>query len=230
MTSRLALRLLAVALPAALLVPAAAHARSLTVADGAGDARAVNMALVFGELFDGATPDEPLFLDAPAETSTDVVSTTIDHARKRLTLTVQLRDLVDSDGLMVEFRIFTPRGRYSLAARTQGGQTVADFYPIGRGSSVIVVSDDGTITESPEPKPCRTVRARYDMATDSLTASVPTACLGSPTWVQVAAGVFRSQVTPLGDGSANVAGFVDDAFRGGVSLRSLGRSPKVRRG
>ena len=74
------------------------------------------------------------------------------------------------------------------------------------------------------------MRARYESSDDTLTASVPTACLGAPKWVQVAAGVTRTKVTPLGDGSANIAGFVDDAFRGGVSFESLGRSPKVRRG
>ncbi|NYE35169.1 hypothetical protein F4692_000273 [Nocardioides cavernae] len=65
---------------------------------------------------------------------------------------------------------------------------------------------------------------------DTVTASAPTACLGSPEWVQVAAGVSRTTFTPLPDGSVNVAGFVDDAFRGGVSMKSVGRSPKVRRG
>ena len=74
------------------------------------------------------------------------------------------------------------------------------------------------------------MRARYDLAADTLTASVPTSCIGSPKWVQVAAGVTRKKVTPQGDGSVNLAGYVDDAFRGGVSLESLGRSAKVHRG
>ena len=86
MTARFGLRLLALALPVALLAPAAAHARSLTVVDSSGDAQAINMALAFGELLDGTGEDGPFFLDAPNETSADVVHTTIDHARKRLTL------------------------------------------------------------------------------------------------------------------------------------------------
>jgi hypothetical protein len=74
------------------------------------------------------------------------------------------------------------------------------------------------------------VRARHESSADTITASVPTACLGTPKWVQVAAGVSRTKVVPLADGSANIASYLDDAFRGGVSERSLGRSPKVRRG
>jgi len=228
MTTRLGLRLLALALPVAVLCPAAAHAASVTVGDGAGDAKAINMAVAFGDLVDGTTSDGPFFLDAPAETSTDVVSTTIDHARKRLTLTVQFRDLVDTQGHSVEFRVFTPEGRYNLLIGVVGGQTVAELYP-GRASVVVTGSDD-TDSSGDGTKPCRTVRARYDLAADTLTASVPTSCLGAPKWVQVAAGVTRTKVTPQPDGSANLASYADDAFRGGVSMRSLGRSPKVRRG
>ncbi|KQV65831.1 hypothetical protein ASC64_13135 [Nocardioides sp. Root122] len=230
--SRLATRLLAVLAPAALLLPAAAHADQVSVDDAAGDAKAVNMAVALGGLLDGSTQDGPLLLDAAAETSTDVVRTTIDHARKRLTLTVQLRDLVDTDGHSVEFRIFTPEGRYALTAGVVDGRTMADLFPLGRSGTSVSVSEDGTVTvtEGPVTKPCRTVRARYDVAADTLTASAPTSCLGSPKWVQVAAGVSRTKVTPQADGSANLASWVDDAFRGGVSLNSLGRSPKVRRG
>jgi hypothetical protein len=230
--SRLATRLLAVLAPAALLLPAAAHADQVSVDDAAGDAKAVNMAVALGGLLDGSTQDGPLLLDAPAETSTDVVRTTIDHARKRLTLTVQLRDLVDTDGHSAEFRIFTPEGRYALTTGVVDGQTVADLSPLGRSGSTVAVSEDGTVTvpEGPATKPCRTVRARYDVGTDTLTASAPTACLGSPKWVQVAVGMSRVRVTPQADGSANIASYVDDAFRPGVSFRSLGRSPKVRRG
>lgn len=231
--TRLPARLLAVLVPAALLVPAAAaHADRMTFDDASGDASAVDVAVALGGLLGSSTEEGPLLLDAPAETSSDVVRTTVDHARKRLTLTVQLRDLVDTDGSSVEFRLFTPEGRYVLAVGAVDGRTVADLIPIGRDSTTVAVSEDGTvtITEGPFVKPCRTVRARYDVGTDTLTASAPTSCLGSPKWVQVAAAVSRTQVTPLGDGSANIASYVDDAFRGGVSMRSLGRSPKVRRG
>ena len=128
---------------------------------------------------------------------------------------MQVRDWSSSTGSSVNFRIFTPEGRYALTSRIAGGRTVTDFYPLGRGGSTVFVSDDGavTITAGEEPKPCRTVRARYDVAADTMTASVPTSCLGSPTWVQVAAGVSRDRITPQGDGSVNLASYADDAFR-----------------
>lgn len=229
MTSRLGLRLLALVLPAsALLLPASALAASVSVDDGAGDAKAINMGVVLGGIFDGTTTEGPLLIDAPAETSTDVVRTTIDHARKRLTLTVQFRDLVDADGHLVNFRIFTPEGRYDLTASRLGDKTRADLSRGGAGSIAVTSGDPATV--GPETLPCRTVRARYDLTADTLTASVPTTCLGSPKWVQVAAAASRTKVTPQADGSVNLAGYVDDAFRGGVSIKSLGRSPKVRRG
>jgi len=41
---------------------------------------------------------------------------------------------------------------------------------------------------------------------------------------------LQDQVTPIGDGSINLAGWADDAFRPSLSENSRGRSPKVRRG
>ena len=110
MTSRLGLRLLALACRPPSSCPRRRTPTTLTVEDGAGDAKALNLALVLGQSIDETTPvEEQIFLDAPAETTADVVRTTIDHAEKRLTLTVQFRDLVDTAGHSVEFRIFTPR-------------------------------------------------------------------------------------------------------------------------
>jgi hypothetical protein len=48
--------------------------------------------------------------------------------------------------------------------------------------------------------------------------------------ILAAVGATRIQVTPLGDGSVNLAGWADDAFRSSLSANSVGRSPKVRRG
>src|SRR6187431_1007047 len=116
MTTRVGPRLLALIAPLALLAPAAAHGVEVTVADSVGDAKAVNMAIALGGFVGPASEEGPFFLDAPAETSADVASTTIDHARKRLTLTLHFRDLVEVEGHSVEFRIRTPEGRYSLSA------------------------------------------------------------------------------------------------------------------
>lgn len=233
MSLRHGARLAALLVPALLLAPAAAaHADSVTVDDTSGDAKAVNMAVALGGFFGPTSSEGPLFLDAPDETSADIVRTTVDHARKRLTLTVQFRDLVEVDGLVPDFRIFTSKGRYALPVTVMGGRASADLLPMGGQANVsVVVNEDGsvTVTET-DVKRCRTVRARFDMAHDTVVASVPTACLGSPKWVQVAAGVLRTSVTPQADGSANIAGYVDDAFRSGFSEHSRGRSARVHRG
>ena len=226
MTSRVGARLAALLVPAALLLPAAAHAQTASFDDATTDAKAVNVGVALGELFNGTAAEGPYFLDAPAETSTDIVRTTIDHAEKRLTLTVQFRP-ADAADHSVDFRIVTPqRGRYTLLVGMSGGNRArADLFP----SLGVVTVIDGD-KPGPSTKPCRTVRARYDLEADTLTASAPTACLGTPSWVQVSALASRFKVTPVADGSANLAAYADDAFRGGLSTRSLGRSPRVRRG
>lgn len=217
--SRLATRLLAVLVPSVLLVPAAAHAEQAVFDDASGDVKAPNLVTIFGD-----DDEAPLFVDTPAETSTDIVRTTVDHASKRLTLTVQFRDLVDTTDHSVQFPILTPRARYVLNVVAVGDRTEAQL-------DLVRFIGKGTYHSNRDPlQPCRAVRARYDVAADTLTASAPTACLGAQKWVQVGVLANRFKITPLEDGSVNLAGFVDDGFRGGMGANSLGRSPKVRRG
>src|SRR5829696_6014652 len=109
--SRLVARLAAILAPVALLLPAAAHAEQLTVDDGVGDAKAVNFASVVSEAAEG----EPLFLDAPAETSVDIVRTIVTHG-KRLSLAVSFRDLAQTAEHSLDIRIITPEGRFNLMA------------------------------------------------------------------------------------------------------------------
>lgn len=204
-------RLAALVAPLALLLPVAAHADQLVVDDPVGDAKALNFSRELG----GA--DGPMFIDAPAETSTDIVRTIVAHGKKRVTLSVRLRDLADSTEHVLDVRVFTPGGRYSLLAGVSGGTSGAQLFPERlRGNEA--------------PRPCRSVRGRYDVAAELATVSFPTSCIGSPDWIQVSAVVSRLAVTPQGDGSVNVAGWADDAFRSTLSPDSNGRSPKVRRG
>lgn len=225
MSSRHGARLAALVAPLALLAPAVAHADSISVDDASGDVKALNVGALFGELLNGVPVEGPFLLEAPAETSTDVVRTTVDHARKRLTLTFQFRDLVEVEGHSATIRIRTSSGRYDLVVGRAGGTTIADLVP--SGGFMVTEDGDGDVTL---PKACRTVRARYDVAADTLTTSAPTSCLGSPRWVQVSATASRTKITPQADGSANFAAWADDAFRSRLSENSMGRSPKVRRG
>lgn len=209
-------RLVAALVPAVLLIPATAHAEQVTVDDGAGDAKALNFAAEFGD------EAAPRFLDAPAEVSVDITRTVIAHG-KRVTVSTSFRDLVDLAEHTLEMRIFTPDERFSLFVSSNGdGSAGTQLYPERN------LATEGAIAI----RPCRSVRARYDVAADLVTVSFPATCVGAPRWVQVAVLASRLDVTPLGDGSVNLAGYGDDAFGGGLSATSRGasRSPKVRRG
>ena len=219
--SRLATRLVAVLAPVALLLPAAAHAEQVTVDDAVSDAKALNLASDMAGLFFGTGGDGgPPFLDAPAETATDITRTTIRHA-KRVSITVHFRDLVETAEYSVSVGIRTPDERYDVfAARSADGVQDTQLSP----SVLVEESVPG------RPRPCRSVRGRYDAVAETLTVSFPAVCVGKPRWIQVEIGAARFQVTPLGDGSVNLAGWADDAFRTSLSENGMGRSPKVRRG
>lgn len=222
MSSRLGARLAALLVPATLLLPVAAHAETVTVDDPAGDAKALNLASELGFLFGGGDSELPLFLDAPAEVATDVTRTTITHA-KRVSVTTYFRDLVDGVDHSLGMRVITPKGRYDLSvARSTDGSKFVDLT-----SRAAVVTESGEVRR---PRPCRSVRGRYDVVAETVTVSFPAACIDDPRWIQVASGATRFQVTPVGDGSINLAGFADDAFRTSLSEKGMGRSPKVRRG
>ena len=138
-----------------------------------------------------------------------------------MSITTRFRDLVETAEHSLEMRILTPRGRFDLSvARSADGSGYAELAP------AIVVGEDGEV----RPRPCRSVRGRYDVVAETVTVSFPAACVNDPRWVQVASGASRLQMTPVGDGSVNLASWADDAFRSGLSENSMGRSPKVRRG
>ena len=219
--SRLATRFVAVLAPATLLLPAAAHAEQVSVDDAVSDAKALNFASDTVGLVFGTGGDEgPPFLDAPAETATDITRTTIQHA-KRVSITVQFRDLVETADYSVSVGIRTPDERFDVFASrsADGAQDAVLFPPV-----VVEESVPG------RPRPCRSVRGRYDEVAETVTVSFPAACVGKPRWIQAQVGAARFQVTPLGDGSVNLAGWADDAFRPSLSENSRGWSPKVRRG
>lgn len=221
MMSRHGARLAAFLAPVALLLPTAAHAEQVTVDDAAGDAKAINFGSELGGfLFGTETEGQPLFLDAPAEAATDITRTTIQHG-KRITITTHFRDLVETAEHSVEMQVHVPRARFDLAvARSADGTGFAELAPR------MVTSENGDW----QPRPCRSVRGRYDVAAETVTVSFPAVCVGKPRWVQIASVASRLQITPVGDGSVNLAGWADDAFRARLSENSMGRSPKVRRG
>jgi hypothetical protein len=221
MFSRHGARLAALLAPVALLVPTAAHAEQVSVDDAVGDAKALNFGSELGGFrFGTEVEGQPLFLDAPAEAATDITRTTIQHGR-RVTVTTHFRDLVESAEHSLEMQVHVPRARFDLSvARSADGSGYAELAPR------MVVREDGDM----RPRVCRSVRGRYDVSAETVTVSFPAVCIGKPKWIQIASGATRFQVTPVGDGSVNLAAWADDAFRSSLSEKSMGRSPKVRRG
>ncbi|WP_210648813.1 hypothetical protein [Nocardioides sp. SYSU D00065] len=204
MTSRAGARLSAVLVPLMLLSPVAAHAETVVTEDREGDAEAI---AVHAESVD--------FVPAPAETSTDITRTVVSHGGRRLDVTVHFRDLVLTGEATTYVRVTTPADRYGVTVEKSPGRRARVSLEAGRV----------------EPAECRGLRARVDGGQDTVAVSVPTACIGTPTWVRIGVGATRVDVSPTEDGTGTViSSFADDGHRGAIRVNSIGKGPKVRRG
>lgn len=200
MTHHLRTRLLAVLLPATLLlVPSPAHAEKVVTLDATGDA------VVVGWLAD----DEAELPPTPDPSPADIVRTVAAHGERRLAVAVHFRDLAGLREHSVRVLVRTPSGPFHLAVRTTGRRTRA------------------TLDRRGEPLGCRGLRARVDAGADVTEVSVPTACLASPRWVRLGVTAFAPLATT---DPAVLASAVDDGHRGTVRPTSVGTGPRIRRG
>ena len=110
MTSRAGLRLLALALAAALLAPGVAHAERITLDDAVGDV-----------VERGYDLDQ--FVSAPDNQSADITRTVVDHRAGVLTVALSVRDLVDTTYDFLLVRIRTPRRVYDVLVERRGRHT-----------------------------------------------------------------------------------------------------------
>lgn len=231
MSLRHGARLAALLVPALLLAPAAAHAEKVVFDDAVGDAVSVNLA--DGLLTTSGAPatDAPSFVPAPDEAGADVTRTVVALGRTRLAVTMHFRDLVLSPGgHSVDLPLYTPGAQYDLSVgREPGRRAHVDLFP---PFDVMPVSaaDAAQQRGAARPGECRGERVRYDFEADVVSVSVPTACLGTPRWVQVGVAVTRFAITPQPDGSVNFAVLADDGFSDTVSMDDVGRSTRVHRG
>lgn len=200
MTRHPATRLLALLLPAALLLlPAAAQAEKVVTQDAVGDAGVA-----------GWLAEEDAELPPPPDPSpADIVRTVAAHGETRLAITVHFRDLAGVREHSTRVVVRTPASSFRLAVQAAEGRTRTTFEQRG------------------EPLDCRGLRARFDAGADVVAVSVPTACLSSPRWVRV--GVIAAAPLPMTD-PAVLASTIDDGHRDTVRLRSIGTGPRVRRG
>lgn len=205
MSLRLGSRLLAVAAPAALLLPTVAHAEKVVTDDAVADARSYTV--------DWESEQEPEFVLAPDEVSTDIVRTVAAHGVTRLRVTVHFRDLQTTRPQMTFIKVFSPGRAYQL---------VVEKVP---GSSAVA----GLSTRADDVE-CRGLRAKVDGGEDMVTVSVPTACIDAPRWVQLGVGAIGFELPADGQDVPFETVFADDGHRGTISDNSIGRGPRIHRG
>ena len=205
MSSRVGLRMLSLAVPVVLLAPAVAHAEKVVTEDAVGDARSYTVVYDSGE--------EPEFLLAPDEASADIVRTVAAHGAKRLSVTVHLRDLQTSRPQISVIRVVTPAGTYTVAVEKSPGSRARAEIDTRRGDLE-----------------CRGLRAGVDGAADTVSVSVPTACIGAPRWVQLGVGVIGFAMPADGTEPTSETLYADDGHRSTISDNSIGRGPRITRG
>ena len=104
---------LALALPAALLVPSAAHAEKVVTDDPAADVLTLGPTEQGGDDLDNLLP-------APENLTADVVRTTVDHRESRLRVRLDLRDLGRSRTYFAVLEVRTPDGTFEVETENLG--------------------------------------------------------------------------------------------------------------
>lgn len=203
--SRLATRILAVLVPVALLVPAAAHADKVVTTDPAADVVSIGPT-------EQGEDDLDNLVAAPENLTADVVRTTVDHAESRLRVRIDLRALGSSRTYFAVLRVRTPAGTFEVETEN-----------LGRRPKVHLSRRSGSVE-------CRRLRAVSDRAAARATVTIPTSCLGAPRWVQVGAGIASVETVTTPEGVEQVTVFADDAHRVGEIRDLIALGPRVRRG
>ncbi len=204
MTTRRRIRLLALALPVALLAPVAAHAEKVETIDPAADV------LLLGETEQGGD-DLDNVVPAPDNLTADVVGTVVDHTSSRLRVRVELRGLSRSRTDFAVLRVRTPAGSFEVEVDKPGRRPDLDM------------------TRRSEEIACPRLRATNDHATARVTVTIPSSCLGRPRWVQVGAGVVSLGTATTAEGTEQVVVLADDAHRDGEIRGRIALGPKVHR-
>lgn len=200
MLSRLGAPFAAVLVAAALLMPSVAHAEKVVTEDAVGDV--VTLADESGEV-EEAVP-------APDYAGVDVVRTAVAHGATRLKVTATFRALERDPFQFTVIRVSTPQGNYEIVVERLGGKPITSIHGGRRTAD------------------CAGLKAKVDLGADTLTTSLPTACLDTPRWVQVGVGAIALAAD---QGSPELAAlYADDAHRDGEIRDNIAKGPKVHRG
>ena len=147
---------------------------------------------------------------APDYAGGDIVRTAVDHGAHRLRVSVLFRALERDPIQFTVIRVKTRQGTYEIVVERLGGKPIA------------------TIDHGRKAVDCRGLKAKVDLGADLVTTSLPTSCLGAPRWVQVGVGAVAMSADEASP--EQLAGYVDDAHRGGEVRDRIALGPKVRRG
>lgn len=205
MTARLGIRLLALALPVALLAPASAHAEKVESTDPAADV--VSLAPT-----EQGEDDLANLVPAPDNLTADVLRTVVDHAESRLRVRIDLRELGRSSIYFAALEVRTPAGTFEVETDR-----------LGRRPKV-------AMTRRSRAVECPRLRAVSDRDAARTVITIPTSCLGAPRWVKVGVGVASVEAVTTAEGPEEMLVFADDAHRSGEIRDNIAIGPKVFRG
>lgn len=208
MSHRLVTRAAAALLPAAIMLPAAAHAERLVVRDPARDVVRLDLAA-------SEAADEEVVAPAPGDTSTDIKRVVVDHRRDVLEVRVEVRALRSSYLAAAEVALRTEARSWGVVVFRSGTET---FTSLTRGKRETSRRCGGLITT-------------VDMRADEMVVSVPTSCLEDPRWVRVGVGLFSGTVAPGRGGLRELVPYWDEAGVTGFEDDDIeARGPRIRRG
>ena len=203
MIRRLRLRLLALALPLALLAPVAAHAERVVVDDAVGDVLLIDLT---------ADHDGPR---VPHHVTSDITRTVLEHDTSGLEIVAHFRDLQNAPLLRMDVRVRTSHGGFYMTMTRVPGKR----------ARLTLVTRSGRAVE------CAPLAGRFDGAGDTVTISTPAECLRSPRWVRVGVMATDLSIEDLEDPDVHeLVIYVDDAQRDGVRPRGISLGPRVHRG
>ena len=118
---------------------------------------------------------------------------------------------------------------------TRPQMTVIRVFGPGRTHQIVVEKAPGaaavtSLSARNEDVECRALRGKVDGAEDTVTVSLPTACIGAPRWVQLGVGAIGFDVPADPQNPVFETVFADDGHRPTISDNSIGRGPRIHRG
>ena len=125
-------------------------------------------------------------------------------------MVVRFRALERDPFHLTVIRVVAPEAQYEVMVERFGGKPIAN---LGRGRNDVE---------------CTGLKAKVDLAADTVSLSLPTSCLDGPRWVRLGVGA----VALSGDSAQPEQGaaYADDAHRVGEVRDRLALGPKVGRG